>query len=67
MSKREAIFSKLSNAALRQIVEDDAKLCDEIQCWKTLEGYYARLILGRRRTWGFYDRFEDGKMSADRD
>jgi hypothetical protein len=53
-------FARLSNAALRQIIEDDKKLRKDREAWATPEGYAAIHILGTRRTWGTLDKFEDG-------
>jgi hypothetical protein len=60
MCNLETAFAKLSNATLRQIVEDDRKLRGETEAWATREGYAAIILLGRRRTFGTLVRFEEG-------
>lgn len=58
MSNLETLYATKSNTELRAIVQEDAKRCGQFECWHGLDGYTARLTLGRRRDWGTLDKFD---------
>lgn len=51
MADLEITYMEKSNEELRSIINEDREKCRPHECWKTAEGYTARVVYGRRITW----------------